>query len=70
MSRLQRIRDQYGCSQADAQRFIDLRDEGYSITQAALMAGLADPHDPEAQKLGDSSDGCGEPVGGDDEDDQ
>jgi len=49
MTRMQRLMSQYQCSSADAQRFIDLRDEGYSITQAALMAGLSDPADPDAQ---------------------
>lgn len=33
----------YGCTADDAQRYIDLRDEGYTSYQAALMAGLADP---------------------------
>lgn len=36
----------YGCTAESAQRFIDLRDEGYSREQAALMAGLTDPPDP------------------------
>lgn len=33
----------YGCSQETAQRYIDLRDEGYPQHQALLMAGLSDP---------------------------
>lgn len=49
MKRLQRIMAHFGCSQEAAQRFIDLRDEGYSIDQAALMAGLSDPPDPDEQ---------------------
>lgn len=61
MTRLQRTMLQYNCSAADAQRFIDLRDEGHSITQAALMAGLTDPADPDKQTTGDASHGCGEP---------
>lgn len=55
MSRLQRIMDHYTCSKADAQRFIDLRDEGYSLTESALMAGLSDPPEHDAQLLGDAS---------------
>lgn len=35
----------YGCTADDAQRYIDLREEGYSLHQAALMAGLSDPPD-------------------------
>jgi hypothetical protein len=35
----------FGCSAEDAQRYIDLRDEGYGMHSAALMAGLADPHE-------------------------
>jgi hypothetical protein len=38
----------YGCSADEAQRYVDLREEGYSVHQAALMAGLSDPPDPEA----------------------
>ena len=37
------VMEVYGCTAADAQRFIDLRSEGYSTYQAALMAGLSDP---------------------------
>ena len=33
----------YGCSAETAQRYVDLRDEGYSMAQAKLMAGLSDP---------------------------
>ena len=40
----------YGCTAEDAQRFIDFRDEGYSTEQAALMAGLTDPPDPQAPR--------------------
>lgn len=52
MTRMQRLMSQYQCSAADAQRFIDLRDEGHSITQAALMAGLTDPPDTDPQNTG------------------
>jgi hypothetical protein len=40
----------YACTADDAQRFIDLREEGFSTQQAALMAGLTDP--PEDPALG------------------
>lgn len=47
----------YGCSAETAQRYTDLRDEGYSMEQARLMAGLGDPPDDErttiAQRLDD-----------------
>jgi hypothetical protein len=33
----------YGCSAESAQRFIELRNEGYGTHQAALLAGIADP---------------------------
>ncbi len=39
------IAEHYGCSLDSAQQYIDLREEGYSQYQAALMAGIADPHD-------------------------
>ena len=42
-SPVKRTMDKYGCSSEDAQRFLDLREEGYSIYQAKLMAGLCDP---------------------------
>jgi hypothetical protein len=37
------VMQHYGCSAEDAHRFIDLRDEGHSTEQAAIMAGLSDP---------------------------
>lgn len=43
MSRRDRIMSHYQCSAEDAQRFIDLRDEGYSTYQSAVMSGLRDP---------------------------
>ena len=46
-TRIQRIMEQYQCNHEHAQRFIDLRNEGYSITQAGLMAGISDPPDPD-----------------------
>lgn len=33
----------YGCDQETAQRFLDLREEGYTMYQAKLMSGLGDP---------------------------
>lgn len=39
----------YGCSQETAQRYMDLRDEGYPMHQALLMAGLSDPPDDEPE---------------------
>lgn len=35
----------YGCSAETAQRYVDLRDEGFGVKQARLMAGLSDPPD-------------------------
>lgn len=43
MSRRSRIMASYGCSQESADYFIELRAEGYSVDQAALMAGISDP---------------------------
>ena len=47
MSRVERVMVQLGCTAEDAQRYLDLRDEGYSAHQALLMAGLGDPPEPE-----------------------
>jgi hypothetical protein len=33
----------YNCTAEDAQRFIDLREEGFDTYRAAVMAGLRDP---------------------------
>ena len=35
----------FECDEETAQRYIDLREEGYDSYQAAVMAGLKDPHD-------------------------
>lgn len=43
--RLQRVMNTYKCSMADAYTFIDFRDEGYNAFQAAVMAGIQDPHE-------------------------
>ena len=43
----------YGCSAETAQRYVDLRDEGYSMAQAQLISGLCDPqedHDEEVSQ--------------------
>lgn len=45
------IMDAYACSADSAQRYIDLREEGYSSEQAKLMAGLSDPPDPDDAHL-------------------
>lgn len=45
MTRQQRIMNTYNCSAEDAQRFIDLREDGHSTYEASVMAGLADPHE-------------------------
>jgi hypothetical protein len=42
-TRLERVMRAYRCTTDVAQRYLDLRDEGYSQYQALLMAGLADP---------------------------
>lgn len=36
------IMGRYGCTAENAQRYLDLREEGYSQHQALLMAGLSD----------------------------
>ena len=43
LTRLQRVMQQHKCDEDTAQRYIDLRDEGYSIFVAKVMSGLADP---------------------------
>ena len=40
---LKRAMVQYDCTIEDAQRYLDLRDDGHSQYAAALMAGLTDP---------------------------
>jgi hypothetical protein len=44
------IMEAYGCSADTARIYMDMREEGYSRYEALLMAGLADPHDPDAIK--------------------
>lgn len=34
---------QFGCDRHDAQRYCDLREEGYPMHQAKVLAGLSDP---------------------------
>ena len=45
LTRQERIMAHYGCTAEDAQRFIDLREDGHSTYEASVMAGLADPHE-------------------------
>jgi hypothetical protein len=45
----------FGCSADDAQRYMDLREEGYGPEQAAVMAGLADPYEPADETEGAQS---------------
>ncbi len=42
--RIKRICESYKCSQEDACRFIDLREDGHSVYEASVMAGIADPN--------------------------
>lgn len=39
------VAEKYGCSLDAARIYCDLREEGYRMHQAELMAGLTDPHD-------------------------
>ena len=41
-TRIKNIMDKFGCSREDAIIVIDLRDEGYSMCQATMMAGVTD----------------------------
>ena len=40
--RIKNIMDHFNCDYDDAVKVIDLRDEGYSICQATMMAGVTD----------------------------
>ena len=42
-----RLCDEHECLAADYHRYDALREEGYMPYQAKLMAGLADPPDPD-----------------------
>lgn len=42
-TRLQRVMETYECDPETAQRYLDLRDEGYNYVQAQLMAGIGNP---------------------------
>lgn len=44
MKRTERVMLLLGCDEADAQRYIELRDEGYSQHTAAVLAGISDPY--------------------------
>ena len=41
--RIKNIMDHFNCDYDDAVKVIDLRDEGYSMCQATMMAGVTDP---------------------------
>jgi len=43
MKRTERVMLLLGCDEADAQRYIELRDEGFGWRQAQMIVGLADP---------------------------
>jgi hypothetical protein len=47
---LANVMEKFECSEEMAQAYLDLREEGYPRHQAALMAGLIDPPDPDAEK--------------------
>lgn len=46
MTRVERVAVQLACTVDEAQRYLDLRDEGYSSYEAKILAGLADPPAP------------------------
>lgn len=43
IEQVKRIQEVYKCTFEEAMLYLDLREEGYSRTQALLMAGLDDP---------------------------
>ena len=43
IEQVKRIQEVYECTVERAMLYLDLREEGYSRTQALLMAGLTDP---------------------------
>jgi hypothetical protein len=44
-ARIARLMEHYRCSREDVRRYLDLREEGYSQYQAAVMAGISDPQE-------------------------
>lgn len=48
-ARIERVMLQFNCSVDDARIYLEHRDEGYSAYQAKIMAGLADPPDPDPE---------------------
>lgn len=42
-TRIKNIMDKFGCSREDAICVVYFRDEGYSMCQATMMAGVTDP---------------------------
>lgn len=51
--RLKRVMASYHCDQESAIAFINLREEGHGVYQASVMAGIADPHDPDPEEPAD-----------------
>lgn len=51
-ARIESIMRRYRCSQEDAWLYLDMRDEGYSRYQAAVLAGIADPHEDSSAQGG------------------
>lgn len=47
IEQVKRIQEVYKCTFERAMLYLDLREEGYSRTQALLMAGLTDPAESE-----------------------
>ena len=45
--RIRSVASKFNCTLEDAQNYLDLLDEGYTRYEAKLMAGLADPDDPD-----------------------
>lgn len=42
-SQIERVMETYDCDRETAQRYLDLRAEGYNYVQAQLMSGMSDP---------------------------
>lgn len=43
---LENVMRRYQCGEAAARIYMDYREEGYSVIQAALIAGIVDPPAP------------------------
>lgn len=44
-SRITRLMEKYGCTESEAQHYLDLREEGHSTYHALVLSGLTDPDD-------------------------